>query len=636
MTTRLCRRILPPRQRYDLAVLVRTTAPAVRLASTATHVANDPGNLHIRFAATEKDGSDGTRRGSSSGSGEKARSRISLQSTFHRYPFTREVQLALLKLGLATPTPVQELIIPKLMERKSLLVIGQTGSGKTLGYVLPMVNRLIDKDTERLGATPMKPQCLILVPTREMAAQILKTVRQFPVQSTACSAGLSYVKEVKALREGVDVVIGTPWRVLFHLDKGNMHLTHLDALIIDEADTLCDTFYEQEVLQIIRLLRKQGPHRNQRPKPQIVMVGATRTGAVSTFVRNHLGEELVPMMTPDAHLTVPALQQVFVPLQGKERTARLHEVLEEKMVKGAKTMVFCNTVKSCRFVDWTLQEKGYSVSSLHGELPFKMRRKSFYEFQSGKSNVLVCTNLASRGLDLSDVQHVVMYDFPHTLADYIHRVGRTARGGEAGRVTTLFTRRTIPLVKKIKEAARAGNPLDLRYATSNIRKILALERRHQAIKKLRNSKLKKGGRRRWNLPPSRNCVSPQTRIALKKLHFRLKAENHLAFLRRRKMLHKKELLPRMPKQHVETSDAQEFTKMIRADDGLLQLVPSRRSYARRNRDSASYDEDAIPMDVPTVIEQIGPGADDSVSREAGASLSQGARERKRAAKRSYF
>eukprot|EP00386_Alphamonas_edax_P010806 GDKI01034595.1.p1 GENE.GDKI01034595.1~~GDKI01034595.1.p1 ORF type:complete len:347 (-),score=63.66 GDKI01034595.1:185-1126(-) len=250
------------------------------------------------------------------------------------------------------------------------------------------------------------------------------------------------------------------------------------------------------------------------------------------------------------------------------------------MVKGARTMIFCNTTESCNFVYWSLSDKGYKVSEMSGVMPFKKRRESFANFKSGRTDVLVCTNLASRGLDLPEVKHVIQYDFPYTVADYIHRVGRTARGGDAGRVTTLFSNRNLPMVKKIKEAARAGTPIDVKYATKNIRRILALELKRKQLQAFKNPKLKIGGRRRLGLPPKRNVASPRTKEALKQLHFKLKAIQEVKRLRNKGILKQDEYLPRRPHPTIEASDAQEFTKMVRGKDGLLQLLPQRRSAAK--------------------------------------------------------
>jgi hypothetical protein len=188
--------------------------------------------------------------------GDVTRSRVQINSTFHKFPFCREIQLAILNMGIAAPTQIQDMVIPRIMSGKNLMVVGQTGSGKTLAYLLPILDALKKGDTENLyPLSGGRPCMLVLVPTRELARQLLQVVRAFPVQSTSCSAGLSFVKEVRDLRNGVDVVIATPARMLLHIYKGNMSFAHLKYLVIDEADTLCDTFYEQEVMNIMERIK---------------------------------------------------------------------------------------------------------------------------------------------------------------------------------------------------------------------------------------------------------------------------------------------------------------------------------------------------------------------------------------------
>ncbi|PHJ24458.1 dead deah box helicase domain-containing protein [Cystoisospora suis] len=195
-----------------------------------------------------------------------------------------------------------------------------------------------------------------------------------------------------------------------------------------------------------------------------------------------------------------------------------------------------------------------------------------------------------------------MFDFPQTLADYLHRCGRTARGGEMGRVTLLFAKRNLPLIQQIQNASRAAVcPPELRHATPRIRRILRLEERWRELIDMRNPKRKIGGRRKLRLPPHRNTAGPKTKWATKQLYFRLKAWNHLKFLRSRGILRKKELLPRHPRQSVERSDAQQAMKVIRGDDGFLQMLPVRRSRAymlKQARESEEGDYEDPSTTVP--------------------------------------
>ncbi|KEP61147.1 UNVERIFIED_CONTAM: DEAD/DEAH box helicase domain-containing protein [Hammondia hammondi] len=554
----------------------------------------------------------------------------------------RSLLIPLLKGGgIVTPTDVQERCIPTLLSGKSSLVVAPTGSGKTLAWALPLLHRLLAADTERLAPYPQQPGLVVLVPSRELATQVLGQLRRFSsvITSAACAAGQSYVKEVRTLRSGVDVVVATPARLLLHLHKKNVNMHRVRALVVEEADTLCDSFYEQELCVLLSShfrrfqaspavakvgfegserggeqaragwsssphqsqnlleMRESGPgfgreeggrgnaegtneaplHRNDM---QLVFVAATKTGALARFLKDQLNRvHITSLCTPDAHLAAAGVQQVFVSLHGQDRMSRLMEVLEERVGGAdAKTMIFCNTVNTCRAVDLTLLEKGYKVSCLHGLMPFKLRKASFQKLQNGETNILVCTNVASRGLEVEGVKHVIHFDFPQTLADYLHRSGRTARGGETGRVTILFSKRNLPLIQQIQNASRAAtSPPELRHATPRIRRVLRLEERWKELIDMRNPKRKIGGRKKLGLPPKRNTVGPKTKWAVKKLYFRMKAKDHLQFLRSRGILGKKELLPRHPRASIERSDAQQAMKMIRGDDGLLQVLPVRRS-----------------------------------------------------------
>ncbi|PFH36713.1 DEAD/DEAH box helicase domain-containing protein [Besnoitia besnoiti] len=553
--------------------------------------------------------------------------------------------------GIVTPTDIQERCIPTLLAGRSSLLVAPTGSGKTLAWALPLLHRLLATDSERLAPHPQQPRLVVLVPSRELALQVLTQLRQFSaaVTSGACTAGQSYVKEVRMLRSGVDVVVATPARLLLHLHKKNVNMRRVQALVVEEADTLCDAFYEQELCALLGnhfprlrapaldpggaglqtpgvaggtglktpgspasrarqnlLEMRDAPRGGLAGEPatpeaasranelQMVFVAATKTGALGRFLKHQLGRvHISSVCTPDAHLAAAGVQQVFVSLHGQDRMSRLLEVLEENVggTQDAKTMIFCNTVNTCRAVDLTLLEKGYRVSCLHGLMPFKLRKASFQKLKKGETNILVCTNVASRGLDVEGVQHVIHFDFPQTLADYLHRSGRTARGGETGRVTLLFSKRNLPLIQQIQNASRAAtSPAELRHATPRIRRILRLEERWKELLDMRNPKRKIGGRKKLGLPPNRNTVGPKAKWAIKKLYFRMKARGHLQFLRSRGVLGKKELLPRHPRASVERSDAQQAMKMIRGDDGLLQVLPVRRSKSFMLREAQKREE----------------------------------------------
>lgn len=501
-----------------------------------------------------------------------------LRQSFRKFPLHRDVQLGLMKMGVSVPTRVQDLTMPMLMEGVSTFILAQTGTGKTLAYVLPLVHKLLSTNAEGFFPKSRKPRAIIVQPTRELALQTIKVVRNFPVRSVVCAPSCSFVKETQALFAGVDVVVTTPFRLILHLGKADMVLNEVRHVVFDEADTLCDTFYEKDTSKVLKGLEEDCP-----TKPQVIIVGATRTGAVSAFLRKHMNNtQVMPVVTTDAHVPPPHLEQVFVPTRGKRLLSVLWDVLGEVPTVGKKTLIFTNRAPTCKAVHKSLLEHGMNAVCLHGNVHPDKRKQAWDSFAGGgKADVMVCTNLASRGLDFSNVHHVVMYDFPLNMADYLHRVGRTARGGRAGRVTTITPRRYWPFVSKIQEATKQGKPIEVRNMSKKVKKILAIEN-YQKVLQSRDVKksVKQKLKQRLGLPPARNIGSKETKAAMKRLDRRMKAIKHVRYLWKRGILKRGHKIPQMPDKQVEASETQTVSTLVRARDGLLQVVPNRR---RQNR-----------------------------------------------------
>lgn len=367
-------------------------------------------------------------------------------------------------------------------------------------------------------------------------------------------------------------MVATPGRLILHLGKENMFLHQVRHLVLDEADTLCDTYYEADAKKLL-----QGLHKDCALRPQVVIVGATRTGAVSSFLARNMGAtDVLPVVSTDAHLTPPQVDQVFMPTRGKRRLAVLWDVMSEMPAVGRKTLVFTNRVPTCKAVFRGMLEHGHSAVALHGNAPAKTRKKAWMEFQGTGADVMVCTNLASRGLDFSNVHHVIMYDFPLNLADYLHRVGRTARGGRAGRVTTITPKRYWPFVAKIQDAAREGRPIEVKNASTNMKKVLALHNYEKLTQSGIDGWKQRRLRKRLGLPPAMHLGPQVVRRARREIRRKALAVKKLKFLQKRGIIKKGHGLPQMPDFQVEASDSQSVSTMIRARDGLLQVIPRRR------------------------------------------------------------
>ena len=503
-----------------------------------------------------------------------------------------EIQLSVMNAGLVVPTPCQMQTIPLLMKGENLLVISQTGKGKTLAYLLPLVDKLLRTNTERVFPKPNRPRAVVVVPTRELVVQTMGVVRKM-FSSSVSSIGLaphmlSFVKEKRILSTiGADLIVTTPSRLELHMKQGpangGLSLSAVESFVFDEADTLCDSVYESGVRSLISHLRSRGN------ACQFVIVGATRTAAVNAFVSSLPDLKLTPVVTEDAHKLVPHLEQVFIPVGRRKRTNCLMEVITaDTAVSSVKTLVFTNSVKTCNFVSKFLRETGsVSATCLHGEMPPKVRSINYKKFSRADSgcDVLVCTNLASRGLDLDKVSHVIMYDFPHTLADYIHRAGRTGRAGRLGKVTALYTKKNVALARQIELASKQGKPIE--YAKGNEeakppRSAVKLEKYKAALSQLKNAP--KGSRTRrlgavrasLGLPPNLAIGSPEKRAIAKEWKAERKKYKELDFLKKRKRIHKKaESVPELPNMTHAASETRTRSRIVRNSEHLELKTVSR-------------------------------------------------------------
>ena len=512
-------------------------------------------------------------------------------SSFIQFDLLPAVQLAISNSGILVPSTAQLYGIPKFLSGENLLLISQTGKGKTLAYLIPIVDKLLRTNQEKLFPQPNKPRSIIVVPTRELAMQTVKVVRSVfgtSVTSLGVAPGLlSFVKEKRILASsGVDLIVTTPSRLKLHLrNPEGLKLSAIQSFVFDEADTLCDSVYEEDIRSILnRILQKNNGC-------QVAIVGATKTAAVNAFISSINGLNIVSVLTDDAHTLVPHLDQIFIPVGRRKRTSCLTEVLAETFVPGSKTLVFVNSVRTCNFVSRFLKECGSydpkSIASFHGEMPYKLRSLNYKTFTdpSSKCNLLVCTNLASRGIDLDSVNHVIMYDFPHTLADFIHRAGRTARAGRLGRVTALFTKRDVPLARKIEEASKNGKPIDYKPAVVHaVRRRTALEKYKAALSELKAKR--KGANVRQlrasiGLPPHGGIGSAKRKALAKEWKQEESARKELDFLQKRKRLSKKEKLPLRSHRMSDASETQSASKVqkhqITGDLQLLSVTRSQRS-----------------------------------------------------------
>ncbi|KAK2366726.1 DEAD-box ATP-dependent RNA helicase [Trifolium repens] len=385
--------------------------------------------------------------------------------SFDELGISDEVMGAVKEIGIDVPTEIQCLGIPAILDGKSVVLGSHTGSGKTLAYLLPLV-QLLRRDEQLNGIVlkPKRPRAVVLCPTRELSEQVFRVAKSIShharFRCTMVSGGGRLRPQEDSLSNPVDMVVGTPGRILQHIEEGNMVYGDIQYVVLDEADTMFDRGFGPDIRKFMAPLK----HRASKPDSlgfQTVLVTATMTKPVQDLVDEEF-QGIVHLRTSTLHKKISSARHDFLKLSGTEnKLDALLQVLEPSLAKGNRVMVFCNTLNSSRAVDHFLGENQISTVNYHGEVPAEQRVENLNKFKSNSEDcpTLVCTDLAARGLDL-DVDHVIMFDFPLNSIDYLHRTGRTARMGAKGKVTSLVTKKDYSLATKIEEAIRKNESLE--------------------------------------------------------------------------------------------------------------------------------------------------------------------------------
>ncbi|KAJ6306776.1 hypothetical protein OIU78_021983 [Salix suchowensis] len=411
---------------------------------------------------------------------KKSKKGKKIAGSFEELGLSEEVMGAVKEMGIEVPTEIQCIGIPAALDGKNVVLGSHTGSGKTLAYMLPLV-QLLRRDEALLGRLmkPRRPRAVVLCPTRELTEQVFRVAKSIGhharFRSTMVSGGGRLRPQEDSLNNPIDMVVGTPGRVLQHIQDGNMVYGDIKYLVLDEADTMFDRGFGPDIRKFL------GPLKSRTSKPdgqgfQTILVTATMTTAVQKLVDEEF-QGIEHLRTSTLHKKISSARHDFIKLSGSEnKLEALMQVLEPSLAKGNRVMVFCNTLNSSRAVDHFLAENQISTVNYHGEVPAEQRVENLNKFKSddGDCPTLVCTDLAARGLDL-DVDHVIMFDFPLNSIDYLHRTGRTARMGAKGKVTSLLARKDQQLAARIEEAMRKNESLES-LTVDNVRRDIARAR----------------------------------------------------------------------------------------------------------------------------------------------------------------
>ncbi|KAJ1532184.1 hypothetical protein ONE63_000806 [Megalurothrips usitatus] len=376
------------------------------------------------------------------------------------------------KQGFSEPTPIQAQGWPIALSGRDLVGIAQTGSGKTLAYMLPAAVHIRHQPQLTRGDGPI---ALVLAPTRELAQQIQSVARDFGssslIRNTCVFGGAPKGPQARDLERGVEIVIATPGRLIDFLERGTTNLRRCTYLVLDEADRMLDMGFEPQIRKIIEQIR---------PDRQVLMWSATWPKEVQALAEDFLTDYIQVNVGSLDLAANHNIRQIIDVCQEHEKEEKLSKLLRE--INGGKAIVFVETKKKVDDVTKLIQREGWQAISIHGDKSQPERDHVLAEFRSGKSNILVATDVAARGLDVEDVKFVINFDYPNTAEDYIHRIGRTGRCLQSGTAYAFFTpnnqRQAKELIQVLQEANQSVTP---------------------ALAELANvARSQYGGRNRWN------------------------------------------------------------------------------------------------------------------------------------------
>ena len=354
--------------------------------------------------------------------------------SFESFNFHPSIMSGVRALGYITPTPIQLKTIPPIMQGRDLIGIAQTGTGKTAAFVLPILQRLLQGPRGCVRA-------LIISPTRELTEQTCETIsdlgKQTRLQSIAIYGGLSMDSQVQRLRRGIELVTACPGRLLDHIWRGTVDLSHLELLVIDEADRMLDMGFLPDIRNILKCL--------MNPR-QTLLFSATMPDVVRGMVKEFMHD---PVTIQIGH-AVPAttVSHTLYPVKQRLKTALLKELLSK--TKTDSVLIFTRTKHRAKRLAQQLAKSGYRAASLQGNMSQYQRQAVFDDFRAGSVKILVATDIAARGIDVLCISHVINYDMPESTDAYIHRIGRTGRVGKAGNAFSLVVDEDAATVRSLE------------------------------------------------------------------------------------------------------------------------------------------------------------------------------------------
>ena len=367
---------------------------------------------------------------------------IVIDTSFRDLGLSAELLRAVAEQNYTVPTPIQAQAIPIVLAGRDLLGAAQTGTGKTAGFTLPMLQRLAAKSNASASPARHPVRALVLVPTRELAAQVLDSVRNYGrhlrLGSTVIFGGVSFGPQVDTLRRGVDIVVATPGRLLDHAHEKTIDLRHVEILVLDEADRMLDMGFLPDIRRVLALLPA---------KRQNLLFSATFPDAIRKLAASFMHDPAT-VETARRNAPIELVAQVVHPVDKDRKRDLLAHLVQTN--DWSQVLVFTKTKHGANRLAEQLHRAGIESDAIHGNKAQNARTRTLKRFKDNELRVLVATDIAARGLDIESLPHVVNYDLPNVPEDYVHRIGRTGRAGATGEAVSLVSAEDRPLLQAIE------------------------------------------------------------------------------------------------------------------------------------------------------------------------------------------
>lgn len=360
--------------------------------------------------------------------------------TFEELPLNEKTKRALKDAGYTNPTPIQEQAIPVVLEGKDFIGQSKTGTGKTASYSLPMI--------EKIDASSKKVQAIVLCPTRELAVQVADEVRKFlkyqeGIKTIAIYGGQSIETQIKMLKKGVQIVIGTPGRIMDHMRRKTLKLDNVKMCVLDEADEMLNMGFEEDIETILKDVPEER---------QTVLFSATMNKRIMGITKKYLKNPKKVKIQAE-ELTVNEIEQISISIKEAMKSETLMRLIE--VYNPQKAIVFCNTKKRVDDLIEVLKQNHFKAEALHGDVKQTQRERIMKRMRNGEFQILVATDVVARGIDIQDVEFVLNYDVPQEEEYYVHRIGRTGRNGNSGKAFTFVVGKEKSKLQSIKKYSNA-------------------------------------------------------------------------------------------------------------------------------------------------------------------------------------